>query len=130
LIQWHVLCEVSHQNMPREAQVKEVRKKVSRTDEWRERSEQRAALEKDVSDFSGRTLLRTCSRCDSWHVLNSLTFPGLNVLVDCVVWHKQVLQLQRQLVIEMNVRNALYRGISRPLGSLPRIYADIPVEVR
>lgn len=68
--------------------VKKVRNKVSRTVERRERREQRAALERDVS------------------------------------------QLQRQLVNEMNVRNALYRGISRPLGSLPRIYADLPVETR
>ncbi|KAG0588507.1 hypothetical protein KC19_2G248200 [Ceratodon purpureus] len=68
--------------------VKEVSNKISRKDERRERNNELAALERDVS------------------------------------------KLQKQLIIEINMRNALNRGLSRPLGSLPRIYASLPVETR
>lgn len=53
----------------------------------------------------------------------------IDVSFGYLVWLKQVSQLQKQLIIEVNMRNALYRGFSRPLGTLPRIYADMPVEV-
>ncbi|KAG0612404.1 hypothetical protein M758_6G024700 [Ceratodon purpureus] len=43
---------------------------------------------------------------------------------------KDVAQLQKKLMIEVNMRNALNRGLSRPLGSLPKIYGCLPVETR
>lgn len=47
-----------------------------------------------------------------------------------VTLEKDVAQLQKKLMVEVNMRNALNRGLSRPLGSLPRIYASLPVETR
>lgn len=43
---------------------------------------------------------------------------------------RDVAQLQKKLLIEINMRNALSRGLSRPLGALPRIYASLPLEIR
>nr|PNR59299.1 hypothetical protein PHYPA_002090 [Physcomitrium patens] len=43
---------------------------------------------------------------------------------------KDIAKLQKKLMIEVNMRNALNRGLSRPLGSLPRIYGCLPVETR
>lgn len=53
----------------------------------------------------------------------------LNVAPHFLVYHKQVAQLQKKLMVEVNMRNALNRGLNRPVGSLPRIYASLPVEV-
>ncbi|CAM6049206.1 unnamed protein product [Sphagnum compactum] len=43
---------------------------------------------------------------------------------------KEVTRLQKSLAQELNLRNALNRGLHRPLGSLPRIPNNLPVETR
>nr|PNR63433.1 hypothetical protein PHYPA_001859 [Physcomitrium patens] len=47
-----------------------------------------------------------------------------------VALEKDIVRLQKKLMFEVNMRNALNRGLSRPLGSLPRIYASLPLETR
>jgi hypothetical protein len=41
----------------------------------------------------------------------------------------KVTRLQKNLAQELNLRNALNRGLHRALGSLPRIPNNLPVEV-
>lgn len=41
----------------------------------------------------------------------------------------QVARLQKKLTQEVNLRNALHRGLNRPLGALPRVPTNLPVEV-
>ncbi len=41
----------------------------------------------------------------------------------------KVTRLQKSLAQELNLRNALNRGLNRALGSLPRIPNNLPVEV-
>ena len=105
-------------------QVNEINNKTSRKDERRELREQRAALERDVSIFLHFGL--TNRNCFGIFLVY---WAAINVSSDYLMWHDQVFQLQKQLIIELDMRNALNRGLSRPLGSLPRIYASLPVEV-